>query len=232
MIGQLRTHCSSVRSCLVLPAVLAVLIASACSPRTGSETLPSSGATGDGPATDGNIEASVAEVPTTDVDVGDLSPARVDQALSAYVECMRPKLDGWVRFSMDPHLGMPMFVTLEGPRPEDSLEAAQQAESVANTCAQTSGIEALSIELQRTQPATPEQLQSIADSVAACFDVGGVGQNLAQNLRTRDIGSGDELRRAVDDAIGELMAQKPSQGASQEIIDCADTAMFGEKTEF
>lgn len=231
MFGQLRVRqCSSVRWCLALPAVLAVLITAGCTSGTNSEPLlsPESVATGDAPATDGNIAATVAEIPTSDVDVGDLSPARVEQALSAYVECMRPKLDGWVRFSMDPHLGMPMFVTLEGPRPEDSLEAAKQAEGVANRCAQTSGIEAVSMELQRTQPSTPEQLQSIADSVAACLDVVGDGQN----LRTRDIGSADELRRAVGDTIGEVMAQKPSQDASDEIVDCADTAMFGEKTEF
>ncbi|MEM9652664.1 MAG: hypothetical protein AAGA65_11240 [Actinomycetota bacterium] len=147
-----------------------------------------------------------------------LTSAYLNSVLMAYVRCMEPVLDGFVRANFDRYVGLRFQYGLPDGRPDP-----QTADELASECEQTSGLADALAKFAPTYVLPPEGLRAIQRDLGECF----AGAGMATPRGLVDAETLDDLLVALGDPSFLERSADP-----EALLSCVDGALYGSQIRF
>lgn len=148
-----------------------------------------------------------------------LTSAYLNSVLMAYVRCMEPVLDGFVRANFDRYVGLRFQYGLPDGRPDP-----ETADELARGCEQTSGLTAALDKFAPTYVLPLEGLRAIQRDLQSCFAAAGV--LTPEGLDDAD--TVDELLVSMSDGSSYLERSADPEA----LLSCIDGALYGSQIRF
>ncbi len=167
------------------------------------------------------MEAGADDIsPVMSIDPASITAADLDQSLVAFVECVRPTLDGTIRVNIDRYLGYSADAGLP-----DGRDDAEAIDREWERCDQKSSFSELEFAYRRSHPLSVEQIRDIAADFQLCANNAGLDPSTFPDIDTLDDQDDLQLwRQGFDTQV--------SGAAGQELLECGETAFYGPPIEF